>query len=168
MKSPLIPLLFSLFLFSNLAQADGPRFICATPHLTTSYVLQENAAGFELQVAHHNGVKFMPIHEGLITGYDLKLLAEKAAVLEQMGNHYSVSFKKSECTNSQGEWACIRPGKIKIGNLEAQNIAFKLSQRKTITKRSEYNSYFLDFSLSKDNYGYSSPMEYPAQSCTFR
>lgn len=159
-------LLFIQLIFSFQVQAElQTRFVCATDHLTTSFALIESESSFELQVMHHNGVEFMPIHNGLITGYDLKLLNEKADLFQKMGMRFTLNFAKSDCQEQDGEWTCFKGGKVALGGLNVQNLKFSLTDRTVTTKATAFDLKVAQLSFVVGSYGYTLPMEYASESC---
>lgn len=159
--------------FAGLAWATGSaptmktRFVCATPHLTTSYALIEHADQYELQVMHHQGVEFIPIHAGLITAADLKVLAQTATLFQKMGSRYVLFLKKEECILADQEWTCIRRGPQRIGTLDVQSLHVKLSSRRLISRLMDVSYYVMDFSILIGTQAWTLPMEYSKPDCTF-
>ena len=95
-------LLLSLSLLLTLGRHTGAssyttRLVCATPHLTTTYVLLQNSDHFELQLVQHNGVRFMPIHNGMVTSYDLDHLKELSQLFKKIGERLSIRFGHDQC-----------------------------------------------------------------------
>ena len=162
-------LLIILELFISLSWGADfrTRFSCATDHPTTSYALIESADNYELQIMHHNGTEFMPIFGGLITGYDLTLLKEKAELFKQMGNRQVVYFSKAECTTSNEEWTCLKKQEVTLGQLKSKNFKFSLTDKRVVTSNYDILYKVAQISLVVGSYGHSIPMEYEKNSCTF-
>ncbi len=164
----MIHLLLLNFLFSNAWGADfRTRFSCATDHPTTSYALIEFRDSFELQIMHHNGTEFMPIHQGLITGYDLALLKEKADFFKLMGTRQVVTFKKEECTNKNEEWSCVKKEEVTLGQLKSKSLSFSITDKVTQTSKYTAEQKIAQISVVVGYHGYSSPMEYDKKNCVF-
>lgn len=144
------------------------RMVCATPPLTTTYLLMETEDHFELTGINHNGVKYMPIHFGHVTMADLNYLAKKGEILNAMGNRFEINFLKSECKVSAEGWACYSSRKMRIGDLQSDGVSFVLDTRRTITKHVDYTNYRATLSVTYEREGFSSPMDYDPRDCVFR
>lgn len=177
MRTLCLALLMSMFspLFAQAGSRgiSGPpsfktRWVCATSHLTTSYAMIEHPDHFELQVQHHNGVEFMPIHAGIVTISDLPVLQEIARVLHQLGDRYVIELEKTECeAPALNQWVCTRSGPARIGGLDVENFQLRLLPRKIETGKSVHSGFVLDFSISKNKVGYTLPMDYDSADCRF-
>lgn len=155
--------------FSSLSiAAPVSRLVCATSHLTTSYSLVELEGHFELQVAHHNGVEFMPIHEGLITIHDLSLLQEWAEVYKKMGPRFTLILDKSDCHLKDKEWSCFHNQSTQIGHLWVNNLSFKITPKRVMTSKMDQKIHRVLFSFQMDQNIYDLPMEYQESDCLFR
>lgn len=143
------------------------RLVCATPHLTTSYVLLEHQDTYELQVVHHHGTAFMPIHDGLITIRDLDTLSSWATMFKEMGDRFSISVDKSQCTLNRESWICHHPTSTQIGHLKVEGFIFKLSQERIITELTDLKVHRVSFTIVVDGSAYSLPMRFSAEDCRF-
>lgn len=164
----LLTFIFEFFLSVSFAADFRTRFSCATYHLTTSYALIEHTDSFELQVMHHNGAEFMPIHQGLITAYDLTLLKEKAALFQKMGTRYAITFKKEKCSNTNDEWSCSKNEPLTIGDLDVKSLFFSLSKLLVIHSMGQTEYKEARFSIVVGNNSYTIPMQYTSDNCTFK
>ncbi|MBY0386296.1 hypothetical protein K2X05_14155 [bacterium] len=163
----LLMMICELLLSISFAADFRTRFSCATDHLTTSFALIENKDSFELQVMHHNGVDFIPIHLGLITAYDLTYLKEVGDLFKKMGAHYTIQFKKENCTNSNNEWSCSKNEVQTIGTLDVKSLFFSLSKSLLISSigQTEYRN--ANVSIVVGSNSYTIPMQYSAENCVF-
>lgn len=164
MKSLVI---FALLFAANSAPAFSTRWVCATDPLSTSYSLIENENGFELQFVHHNGIEFLPVHEGLITAADLQEIGRKAKILAKTGARGSIFFAKSDCTINGHEWTCTLAGQSRIGNLDVQDMQLAIRERRLVTRLGDWPGFALDLSFSVDGEGLRIPMIYDASDCVF-
>lgn len=160
-----IPLLF--LMTANTASAFSVRWVCATEPLSTSYSLIENDSNFELQFVHHNGLAFLPVHDGLITAFDLPEIERKTKIFSRLGERGSIFFEKSQCSSVGREWTCTKEGDLKVGDLETKNLQVTIRERRVITRRVDYKSYTLDLSFRVGGEGLRVPMEYHESACTF-
>ncbi|MBX3039389.1 MAG: hypothetical protein KF789_01620 [Bdellovibrionaceae bacterium] len=167
-------LFFALSFHGSFAGAfassqDDLRFVCATRHLTTTYALFDTEeGGFKLHMVNHEGSQFMPIHEGLITAYDLKFLARKAELFGKMGARFVLSFDKGKCSLKNGEWSCFRPGDVRIGDLDVKDLGFYLRKKKVEMTLITYESYRAMLSFNVGNEGFTIPMEYSKEDCDLK
>ncbi len=93
----------SLFLFQNVSFAleiipKSLDLLCITGFPTTSFVGETTEGQFHFRLVNSNGVRYMPIHAGLVTIEDLKQLESKAAVLKHLGEVSEFSFDVKSCT----------------------------------------------------------------------
>ncbi|HRO67809.1 MAG TPA: hypothetical protein PL182_09625 [Pseudobdellovibrionaceae bacterium] len=148
---------------------DDLRFVCATGPLTATYALFDtDDGGYKLHLVNHEGAQFVPIHEGLITAYDLKFLAKKADLFQKLGDRFVFSFQKGECSLKKEEWSCFREGSFRIGELDVENVSFHLKKKKVETTLIVYESYRALFSFRVGNEGFTIPMEYGKADCQFK
>ena len=77
--------------------ADNPGFRCVNRMPTTSFILAIEGDEAVLTTIHHNGVQFMPIHDGVIVPNDLSYLNAKSTLLTKMGERNSFRFPLKNC-----------------------------------------------------------------------
>lgn len=70
---------------------------CVTSVPTTSFLVRPEDSRISVEWVNHNGVEYMPIHEGVVTAYDLPILAERARVLKEVGDSLKFYFPMSGC-----------------------------------------------------------------------
>lgn len=161
-------LFLSLLMVSSIALGFSTKWSCATSHhLTTSYAMIDEGDYYELQVLHHNGLDFMPIHRGLITISDLDILKGDSQIFRKLGKRYVIRFQKSQCKIDDNEWGCLILDPVKIGDLEVDGVGFKLYKQQIITKTSNYTSNVLAMDIEVGDINYRLPMEYAANNCVF-
>jgi hypothetical protein len=76
---------------------ENIKFECVTGYPTTSYLVRTEGKEVVMQVFHHNGAKYMPIHEGNVVPNDLPMLAKKAAEFPKMGEEQEWRFPLERC-----------------------------------------------------------------------
>jgi hypothetical protein len=143
------------------------RWVCATEPLTTSTSLIENPSDFELQLQHHNGLDFMPVHEGLITPRDLPEIARQGRVLEKLGARFVILFNKENCSRNETGWTCSKQGPVQVGDLKVKDLWLRLSPRQIKTPFLNDHGHSLRLSFVFENEGFTLPMEYPEGACVF-
>jgi hypothetical protein len=123
-----------LGLFTFLISSAGamPDFQCITGVPTTSAVVQKDGAKVWLEFIHHNGVKFAPIHAGIITANDLPFISEKGQLLAKMGNSIRVPFELLNCkVHEEGNYHCFNNTPLTIGALDVSSYGFFTHQTKS-------------------------------------
>ncbi|MFA6238608.1 MAG: hypothetical protein WC635_14840 [Bacteriovorax sp.] len=85
------------FLFSTNLFATDLNLGCVTEIPTTSLIAQTKDGVVEFNLIHHNGVKYMPIHNGVITPYDLETLSTRADILADLGDNLVFTMPASAC-----------------------------------------------------------------------
>lgn len=92
-----------LLLISNTIWASSPiNMACVTEFPTTSFVAFTEGEELTIRVIHHNGVKFMPIWNGIITPNDLPTITEAANALYDLGNLLEFKIPVSDCEKMDG------------------------------------------------------------------
>lgn len=159
--------IFSAITFFTGSADFRTRLSCATDHPTTSYALIESKDSIELQILHHNGVQYMPIHQGLITIADLQTFQKDAELFSQMGTGFSVHFLKSECKVTSEDWSCLKKQPVQLGKLQAKSIHFSIYDKQVITKKSTANYKVAQINIVVGFYSHTLPMEYSPTNCRF-
>lgn len=69
---------------------------CITEYPTTSFIVEPTDDGkmIGVRIFHHNGVDYMPIHEGVVVTNDLSILSGRAKELVTLGTDYSFKFPR--------------------------------------------------------------------------
>ncbi len=137
---------------------------------TTSVNLFKNSNNkFQLNVTHHNGVKFAPIHKGVITSHDLKHLKKKSEVFTSLGDRYSVQFEFNNCEQKDGYLSCYTRDQDNLNNKGLRNYSFRLYRETVLSNGYEFNhwSAHFDVMINGDNLVYNSVMQYQQDDCHF-
>lgn len=163
----LLMIVLQIFLSTSHAADFRTRLSCATDHPTTSYAVIETKDHFELQVRHHNGVKYMPIHQGLITIADLQTFQKDAELFSLMGVAFSVIFLKNECQVTGEDWECIKKQSAQLGQLAVKRVGFGISDKQVITKNYSAKYKIAKITFVEGFYSHTLPMEYAPSNCRF-
>ncbi len=83
--------------FSQAKQLQELDLLCITEFPTTSFIGQTESGKFKVRLVHSNGVKYMPIHAGLVTIEDLKIISQKAEILKNLGEISEFEFDIKSC-----------------------------------------------------------------------
>lgn len=73
------------------------KLSCVTEFPTTSVYGVEEGDEFVVQIYHHNGTGYMPLHMGVITPNDLPVLAERAEDFHRLGDYYEFRYPLEKC-----------------------------------------------------------------------
>lgn len=178
----MIRFLFALFLISpviateiNLAPFQTPlpeqaRVNCMTQYPTTSMFFYPNPEieGYSLRVIHHNGVKWMPIHKGIITLNDLQYLNVKGNQLARLGREYTLHFKKENCRLIEaGELACYGREPVQIGEERVETYSFHNYNEKSRLYQQDFVTHVMSLGIRIGNQGLSQTMDYAPTDCQF-
>jgi hypothetical protein len=137
---------------------------------TTTFLLEEDGADMRLTLVHHNGVDFMPIHQGIIVPHDLGFLAGKAKVLTRLGDRTEFRFPRARCsTFGAGLISCSGGERKNIGGLdvEALNLVTSVSTRKVFDEKVEYYGVNLSLNVMGNPPVSEISMEYTTDECKF-
>lgn len=130
-KLILISLLFpavSLAAIGSKVQKEL-SFRCVSSMPTTSFILTDKGSEVVLTTIHHNGTKFMPIHEGIIVPNDLPYLTSKAEVLQKMSDFNEFKFPKEKCQVYGPDLInCSGGERKKFGDLEIEALSVSTSK----------------------------------------
>jgi hypothetical protein len=82
---------------SAFAAPKKLNFSCMTSMPTTTFELRTVGDKVVLKTIHHNGVAFMPIHEGIVVPHDFSYLQSVSEHLTVMGDENEFRFPISKC-----------------------------------------------------------------------
>lgn len=98
---------------SALAAENVPvNFRCITSMPTTSFLAATSGEEVRLTVIHHNGVKYMPIHRGIVVPADFPLLQKKAEVMQKLGDRFEMVFEKKNSRHYGAKLYGCSQGKV--------------------------------------------------------
>lgn len=124
-----LSLLFSPLSFSAMKPKLDLRLQCVSGMPTTSFYLRTEGEFAILKIVHHNGVEFMPIHEGIIVPHDLTYLKEKAALLTPMGEQVEYKFPLKKCEiYGPGLISCSGGDRQTFNGVEIESLMFYTSK----------------------------------------
>lgn len=90
-------LFFLTFISSFIANAAVLNLGCVTEIPTTSMIAETYNGVVDFQLIHHNGVKFMPIYNGVVTPNDLGTLSDRASLLADLGDYLQFKMPSEVC-----------------------------------------------------------------------
>lgn len=135
--------MISTLFFALAASAASPafQFSCVTSYPTTSFVLKTEGTEAVLKIIHHNGVKYMPIHEGIITPSDLNYLKQKSEVLTKMGDQTEFRFPLDRCKKyGEGIMSCSGGERKTVGGVEMEALSIN-------TAKIQHQTYDYNFTM---------------------
>lgn len=80
-----------------LAMLAPIAFKCMTGFPTTTFTVRTEGNEVVVETLHHNGVKYMPIHRGIVVPSDIPYLEAKTKVLGKMGARNEFRFPLDKC-----------------------------------------------------------------------
>jgi hypothetical protein len=109
--------------------ADPLTLDCKSKAATTTFQLRSVGDEVVLTTIHHNGTKYMPIHEGVVVPNDIKYLKEKSTLLEKMGDRNEFRFPRAKChTYGKGLMGCFGGDTKKFGDTEMTALSFNTAK----------------------------------------
>lgn len=108
--------LFFAIALTTTAQSNTPSidFKCVNRFPQTSFILKTEGSEAVLTTIHHNGTKYMPIHEGVVVPNDISYLKDVANVLTLMGDRNEFRFPIAKCK-------IYGPGQMSCANGSSEN-----------------------------------------------
>lgn len=152
------------FLTSFAAQASGWQ--CFTTPTTSSISGLESKDSLDIAIIHHNGVRYMPIHSGVITPNDIDYLKSRGEVLKKLGDEIHLSFPLSNC-KSYGDWkmSCYSRTPTKIGELKIDSASLISSTSTRELLGYQFHQIEMNLSVRVGRFNYDIPLEYQASDC---
>lgn len=122
-------------------QEKPVELICATEQLSTTFYIKNEGENLRVEVIHHNGVKYMPIWDGLITPEDMKIVADAAEVLPKLGPDIVFSWKTKACKATNDlMFDCIGEAEeFEVNGLKVQPWGLSVYE---INHKTRYGTYF--------------------------
>ncbi|MCO4795540.1 MAG: hypothetical protein KC493_17605 [Bacteriovoracaceae bacterium] len=146
------------------------NFVCSTEHPTTSISVETIQKNVILRILHHNGLKFAPIHSGVITLHDIPYLEKKGGLFAQMGEHIVLEFDLNRCKKHQtGNYSCYNSNSNTIGALDVSSFGFQTYKTTSELYGMSLENFSFRFNVTVGNRGMNSTMEYfLPNDCIFR
>jgi len=95
-------ILFVFLIFTaGFLQAAPPEanisLICVTEFPSTTFEANQIGDEVHMRVIHHNGAKYAPFHNTLVTPNDIEFLKRRAQVIEKLGDQWNFKWRRSGC-----------------------------------------------------------------------
>lgn len=163
----LMTLLTIIFFFSIDIAKAAIDMACMTEIPTTTFIAQTEKDILKIELIHHNGVKFMPIYNGVITPNDLGTLQDKASLLAYLGDHLKFEIPLSKCQKmSDYLFNCF--GSVPAVDINGHQVSIWSVYTAFNNEKSfagEYNYYQTSISLDIDGESINIPMKYGESEC---
>lgn len=100
-------ILIFTFLLTSLASAADLNLGCVTETPTTTFIAETKNGIVQFDFIHHFGVKYMPIHNGVVTPNDLGTLSDRASLLTSLGDHLTFTMPAENCQSDGVLFDCF-------------------------------------------------------------
>lgn len=133
---------------------------------TTSFIIQTKGDRVQARVIHHNGLKYMPIHSGIVTPNDIKMLAGASADLAKLGTDYVMTWNASNCkVEGEKRFSCFDGDDTNIAGAKVSPWAIYTSRSVHDTIAGRYENVTMSLSLKIDGVDRSFAMDYDLSEC---
>lgn len=158
---------FCLTLYFNNSWADI-NLGCMTEIPTTTFIAQTEKDILKIELIHHNGVKFMPIYNGVITPNDLGTLQDRASLLAYLGDHVKFEMPLSKCQKINDYlfncFGSMPATEVNGHQVSIWSVYTAFNNEKSFA--GEYNYYQTSISLDIDGESINIPMKYAESECS--
>lgn len=164
MKKILAMSLLSLLIH---AQAADLNLGCVTETPTTTFVAETRNGVVQFDLYHHNGVKFMPIHSGVITPNDLGTLSDRASLLADLGDHLSFTMPAESCQVEGSLFHCFgsQPSQEIGGHKVNIWAAYSVTSEEKSMGAGQWNYVTTNLAIEVDGQTLFLPMKYFENEC---
>lgn len=157
----------TLLLLTSSTSWSLPNLKCITSGFpTTSFLVSDNGPIVEVRVVNHNGLKYAPLYNGLMTLNDIDYLKRTAEFFSKIGDDFTVSFKKEKCKFVENKfYSCSKPEKFEIGSVTADAVYFSTTETVDKIPDFEFTKTNAKISFRKNNEDYNLEMSYYYNGC---
>jgi len=162
--------LFSGFFFIQSTSANVADFQCVTAIPTTSIIMKDTDGKKWLEIIHHNGIQFAPIHSGTITLNDFDFIQRKGQLLAKMGEMIRVSFEPESCKyHEAGNYSCYKNIKTTIGSLAVNGYGIQTYSSESFLYGTSFREFHFKFYVNTSGRNIDMQMNYDLNSrdCSF-
>ncbi|MCX7979324.1 MAG: hypothetical protein N2578_10010 [Bdellovibrionaceae bacterium] len=93
--------LFLTIIIASLFISGGPGLAlegaCVTEFPTTSFIFSRRGSHIVVDLIHHNGTDFAPLHSGILVPHDLTTMQKRAQLVHSLGTSFSFIFSADKC-----------------------------------------------------------------------
>lgn len=143
------------------------KLTCVTDYPSTSFVIRQEGGRLLGRVIHHNGLAYMPIHSGIITPSDLKIMSERAATLTQLEPDMEFSWPLEKCVrHDDHRFECFgTDDRREINGKQVVPFALFTSRINHDNIAGQYEDIMVTLTFSIDGKSYATDMNYPVRNC---
>lgn len=165
MKMFLIAILFSFFVIADSFAVDL-NLGCMTETPTTTLIVQTKNGIVQFDLYHHFGVKYMPIHNGVITPNDLGTLSDRASLLADLGDHLTFTMPAEACQMDGMIFNCFgsQPA-IEIGGHKVSFWSAYSSTYDEVSSAGIFSYVTTNLGIDVDGQTLFLPMKYSGEEC---
>lgn len=167
MKNMLILLSLLLSLVNTHVFGADLNLGCVTESPTTSLIMQTQSGVVQFDLIHHSGVKYMPIHSGVITPNDLGILSDRASLLADLGDHLIFTMPAESCKVEGALFNCFGSQPvIEMGGHKVNIWAAYSSTYDEVTLDGTYSYITTNLAIEVDGQTLFLPMKYFSNECS--
>lgn len=157
-----------VFLSSNgNVYASDVNLGCVTETPTTTFIAETKNGIVQFDLIHHFGVKYMPIHSGVITPNDLGTLSDRASLLADLGDHLTFTMPAENCQLDGNLFNCFgsRPSVVINGHQVSLWAAYNTTYSETSLSSGTFNYVTTNLAIEVDGQSLFLPMRYFENEC---
>lgn len=140
---------------------------CITEEPTTSFVAQTVGDHVQFQLIHHNGVKYAPVWNNLITLHDLSVVTEQANLLAELGDYLKLAMPTKNCQISGMQLNCFGTmPPVNINGHEVSLWAVYTVERHESSSAGDFSYIITNLALEVDGKSMFVPMKYADWECS--
>lgn len=141
-------------------------FGCVTEYPTTTFIAQTVDDYVQIQLIHHNGVKYAPVWSNLITINDISTIAEHANRLANLGDHLKFAMPADKCQLNGVQLYCFgfQPS-VTINGHEVSLWAAYTSEQTDSSHAGDFSYITTTLALDIDGKTHFVPMKYGSHEC---
>jgi len=141
-------------------------FGCVTEFPTTTFIAQTVDDYVQIQLIHHNGVKYAPVWNNLITINDISVITEHANTLADLGDYLKFSMPAKSCQVNGMLLNCFgfQPS-ITINGHEVSLWSVHTTEQKESSFAGNFDYVTTSLALDIDGKTHFIPMKYQSWEC---
>ena len=141
---------------------------CITDYPTTSFIAQTENDIITFKLIHHNGVRYMPIWNNIITPNDISFISEAAELLADLGTDFNFKMPQKNCVVMDGMlFNCF--GNSPVVEMNGHKVSMWAVYSREVTETSfagTFNYVLTSMALDIDGKIQHVPMKYESHECT--
>jgi hypothetical protein len=162
--------LFFVFLLTSRFALASDSFVCSTELPSTTFQVEKKSDEVWVQVLHHNGTRYLPAWNGVITVEDLTTIQKSHQRLEKLGENFTLKWPVSKCEFKDAFLVkCI--GGAEIENINGTPVlawGFVSSAVTDLSLLGEFKYWVLEIHMQIAGESTILPMRYNFQECQKR